>query len=1232
MAEQAVTAVSSLLSIIRSEARLLGGVRDDVRYIKEEMESMAGFLEYLARTAPPGGKHDELVSTWMHQVRLLAQDCRDCVGLYLYRRDPEIHRVRGHFWWLFWLPHKMAAQHHAAIQLRRLKDRAREVSDRRLRYGATMMPRQVALAAAEASSSSASGSGGYAGDEDDDNDDDDDDGGDNHTTASDHSRRRRSGCFLLEPPTLDDYFQEKLREWIDKVTEEEIVMTASLAIVAAPDSHKDDAVSLAHQTLVVPGTYYHRSISVDIPAVHIKFTPLRPKDILYYILWELQHAKPQSQTQQLQGTGSPGNEEEEEEEEERHLDWLDDGYRRLEIMDRKKRLLGEIKTRIARMKVYQKLEKIEKGIREGQPMNKGVDQLEDLKNLELEVLLPLLHQSAAAVAQQGHVRNKVMNKLAASYGNIITETANKLKRLMEVEGAVTVQQQTHPICLEDSRYELILLDVFPVTSSSKPLQTKEATKTTTKTLSEHQIKEMIHEAKQEILRELQKGKYDKNQATGEQVGQGQIPEYDVEEIVHKIEIINRELKEQLIQDIVNRIKDHLKDETPLIILKIDDREMDGSTWKETTNALNLLQCDADALIIMNTKNIQQAKEYCYPRQEPIYYTLAGLYQDTVLKLTSQQKDGDYYKKSQVLRDILDECEPYELCMKIFTHALYAKPKRSNEELHKLHSALKVSPKSLQRVAKKMFKFSYNDLPKEHRSCLLYLAIFPQGHKIRRSTLIGRWVVEGLITKEDWPTSVHQAERCFDMLIDRWLLYPCDISASGKVKSCMVGDLVHGFITKIARKQHIVETRLSHHLAHHFSIFNDIELRGSDKIDTFLQSISKSSKWSMLKVLDIEGFQYLKENNYLKGICSNILLLKYLSLRGTDVIQLPREINNLQELEVLDIRQTMIPASATKYLVLLKLKRLLAGTNGFGVRVPYKIGKMVNMEVLSNVKASPIGRELIDIGNLWKLQKLGVVVEDKDRPLRNLLRAISDLHECLLSLSITLPTTGYDGTPSHEELPASPLRLRYPPKLLESLSISGTTNKGRLLPLLAKDLHHQLAKVTLSSTSLNQEDLKVLAKLTMLLCLKLENIACTESMLTFKKNEFQNLNYFVLQGSSLTEILFEEGATPELKKIILSLTNIEYVSGVKGLTKLEELVFNNNRSSSLLSSINNAEQITKLTLQDTLLEQADIHILAKKPNIRNLELLGKTCCGSQLTFNENEFQKLNTLIVNCSDIT
>ncbi|XP_073367159.1 disease resistance protein PIK6-NP [Aegilops tauschii subsp. strangulata] len=377
----------------------------------------------------------------------------------------------------------------------------------------------------------------------------------------------------------------------------------------------------------------------------------------------------------------------------------------------------------------------------------------------------------------------------------------------------------------------------------------------------------------------------------------------------------------------------------------------------------------------------------------------------------------------------------------------------------------------------------------------------------------------------------------------------------------------------------------------------------------------------------------KNQRYLKEICSKMLLLKYLSLRRTGITQLPSEINNLRELEVLDIRETKVPPHATTRILLLKLKRLLAGhidPSNFGStpRIPHRIDKMGNMEVLSNVKAKQ-SHDLKDIGRLWQLRKLGVVIDDKDSHLKNLLQAISDLHECLHSLSITIVPVA---TPHEAKLPEVIVSyLKKQPKILESLSIKGTIQKGCLLPLFIKGYNNKLAKITLRHTPLSQDDLEVLAKLPKLRCVRLQHIVCIEHTLNFKEGEFRCLKYLLIEDSDLTNITFEDEAASELEKMVLSITSKCSISGVDYLLKLKELELNSSFCGSLLDD---AKQIAKLTLRDTLLEQDALQTLTKKPNIRSLVLLDKSFDESQneITLKKDEFLWLNLFVVDCSAIT
>ncbi|KAG8090049.1 hypothetical protein GUJ93_ZPchr0011g28752 [Zizania palustris] len=432
--------------------------------------------------------------------------------------------------------------------------------------------------------------------------------------------------------------------------------------------------------------------------------------------------------------------------------------------------------------------------------------------------------------------------------------------------------------------------------------------------------------------------------------------------------------------------------------------------------------------------------------------------------------------------------------------------------------------------------------------------------------------------------------------------------------CVVDDLTYKFINKKAKKEHILDARLSHDWAWHFSVFSELQLRASDGIEKFVWKLHRHSpQLSLIKGLYLEGCKWFNKNHYLKDICNSILLLRYLSLRGTNVTRLPREINNLCELEILDIRETQMVASDTRDVLLLKRKRLLAGTSSDDdtcsntVQIPSRIQKMVDMEVLSNVMASPRGTELKGIKYLCRLRKLGVIIQDKDYHHEKLLTVISDLKDTIQSLSITiiLTTTKTEGTaPYPGKLsslrPNVEDRLLRRSKHLESLSIKGETHRVDDLLSFFTQNATRLAKVTLNRTQLSQERLNKFADLAKLRCVRLRHKAYTSPKLTFNKDKFQHLRCLLIDDLQMTDTIdFEDGATPELEKMALSSTSIKYLSGIGGLPKLKELDLKGNEFLLLLLKDDKAATHT----DDQLCTATTNSLLAfRKEEFKHLELL------------------------------
>uniref|UniRef100_A0A0E0BLR8 Disease resistance R13L4/SHOC-2-like LRR domain-containing protein n=1 Tax=Oryza glumipatula TaxID=40148 RepID=A0A0E0BLR8_9ORYZ len=213
-----------------------------------------------------------------------------------------------------------------------------------------------------------------------------------------------------------------------------------------------------------------------------------------------------------------------------------------------------------------------------------------------------------------------------------------------------------------------------------------------------------------------------------------------------------------------------------------------------------------------------------------------------------------------------------------------------------------------------------------------------------------------------------------------------------------------------------------------------------------------------------------------------------------------------------------------------------------------------MEVLKHVQIQDGGDELVRVGALERLRKLGVVLDGREDNMARLYRVIGRRSDTLRSLSVwitapsmaagnggfvTLGSKRDDDDDGNNTGSGAPSSVVLPEKL-ESLNLKcfkGNKFKpaGYSIPHCIQG-HQYLSKITLRHSLLNKEGLRELGKLKSLRCLKLRHESYMETEVTLSEGEFLDLRLLVLDQVSvkMTKLVFEARAAPKLEKIVWNL--------------------------------------------------------------------------------------------------
>ncbi|TVU01320.1 hypothetical protein EJB05_53228, partial [Eragrostis curvula] len=481
--------------------------------------------------------------------------------------------------------------------------------------------------------------------------------------------------------------------------------------------------------------------------------------------------------------------------------------------------------------------------------------------------------------------------------------------------------------------------------------------------------------------------------------------------------------------------------------------------------------------------------------------------------------------------------------------------------------------------RKILCLGYNDLPYHLKACFLYLSVFPEDYEIKRGPLIRRWAAEGFIGGMHKSNLEEIAGNYFNEFIGRSIISPTRIDRSGIVRSCRVHDIMleiiatksiqENFISLMGNQKHDTSghdkiRRLSVHAGcedeQNFPDRNLSHVRSLTILGCMVKPITIIfSQVTLTRVLDLEGCHWLS-NQDLKDICK-LYLLRYLSLRSTNISELPKLVGNLKELRTLDIRGTFIRELPTTITKLRCLKHLLAGCYKYytrtrrvkkiaeetAVMIPAGLKNMSTLQKIAHVDISSSFRAMHELGQLPQLTKLCAVNREGTAKWAPFGASLSKLSNSLRHLSVS-----HVSRQEHDDGLEFLMNLSAPPRFLEKLHITGRLS---VVPTWISS-HSNLVDLSLRRNYLEGELVKTLGKLPSLLSLKLYVDSYVGKELCFKQNLFPRLKQLMVDNLANLDDLSFQGGAPDLERLTLAFLRApgKGVSGIENLPKLKEVEF------------------------------------------------------------------------------